>query len=59
MNEGMFIALRGLGQETNSLLMQILEEQRRTNEILSQLMTLQTPDTSNMIMPKLVSKKGK
>lgn len=42
MNEGMFICLRGLGQETNSLLMQLLAEQKRTNEMLSQLATEQT-----------------
>lgn len=41
MNEGYFIALRGIGQETNSLLMQLLGEQKRTNELLSQLVAPQ------------------
>lgn len=36
MNEGMFNALRAEAQEQNSLLKQILEEQKRTNEMLSQ-----------------------
>lgn len=59
MNEGMFIALRGLGQETNSLLMQILEEQRRTNEILSQLLTPAPVVNDATPIAKPAAKKGK
>lgn len=46
MNEGMFIALRGLGQETNSLLQQILAEQKRMNELLAQLAAEKKTDSA-------------
>jgi hypothetical protein len=36
MNEGQFIALRALGQETNTLLRELLKEQQRMNELLAQ-----------------------
>jgi hypothetical protein len=73
MNDGMFIALRGLGQETNSLLMQLLAEQRRTNEMLSQLgqpldfnaaldkrlNEMMSEDAEPTVKPKAAAKKGK
>lgn len=37
MNEGMFIALRGLGQETNGLLRQILSELQTQREQLNEI----------------------
>lgn len=37
MNDGMYNNLRNYAEEQSSLLRQVLEEQKRTNEILSQL----------------------
>lgn len=37
MNDGHFIALRSYAEEQSSLLRQVLEEQKRTNELLAQL----------------------
>lgn len=59
MNEGQFMALRAEAQETNSLLKQILAEQKRTNEALDKIVApLPTFDMSGVDLDSISPSQG-
>lgn len=60
MNEGQFIALRSYAEEQSSLLRQVLEEQKRMNELLERIAPKpQEPVEIVVKEPKAAAKKGK